>query len=266
MAGRDRTGPDTDPPAIPGSLWRTHRSLEREAWAAALSDQLAGASPERVIGFAHDTLFPGRLALVSSFGAESAALLAFAADVDRSLPVVFLDTHKLFDETLAYRDRIVDLLGLTDVRVIHPKPEDLAADDPDGTLHERRPDLCCHIRKTLPLVRALKGFDAWLTGRKQYQSTVRARLPRVEIQDGRVKINPLADWNADDVRAEMDRRGLPPHPLVAKGYPSIGCAPCTSRVEDGEDLRAGRWRGQEKTECGIHLGADGRWVRSGGAD
>lgn len=197
--------------------------------------------------------FSGRIAMTSSFGSSSAVLLDLVARVDPATPVLFLNTRKLFGETLRYRDALVDRLGLTDVRELVPDPGDIAAHDADGMLFRDRPDLCCYIRKTLPLNRALADFDAWLTGRRQDQSAGRAALKRVERGDGRVKINPLAHWSQDDVDAYMDARGLPPHPLAADGFLSIGCMPCTDRVAPGEDGRAGRWRGSAKTECGIHL-------------
>jgi phosphoadenosine phosphosulfate reductase len=190
---------------------------------------------------------------VSSFGADSAVLLHIVSEVDRGLPVIFLDTGRLFAETLEYRTRLTDLLGLTDVRTVTPDPSRLAANDPHRALWMTNPDLCCHIRKTEPLQRALEGFDAWFTGRKRFQNAQRASLKLFEADGGRIKVNPLASWSIVDLKAYMAEHGLPEHPLVAKGYPSIGCVPCTSRVAVGEDLRAGRWRGLDKTECGIHM-------------
>lgn len=196
--------------------------------------------------------FPGRIAMTSSFGSSSAVLLDMAARVDPAIPVLFLNTRKLFGETLRYRDALVDRLGLTDVRELSPDPVDIAAHDADGMLFRSRPDLCCHLRKTLPLNRALAGFDAWMTGRRRDQSDQRTALRRIERAGGRAKINPLADWSQDDVDDYMDDRDLPRHPLEADGFLSIGCMPCTDRVVPGEDIRAGRWRGFDKTECGIH--------------
>jgi phosphoadenosine phosphosulfate reductase len=196
--------------------------------------------------------FAGRLAVVSSFGADSAMLLALVAEIDPATPVLFLDTHKHFLETLAYRDTLVQRLGLKDVRDIRPDPVELAKADPDGELHRWIPDDCCALRKVAPLEKALAGFEAWVTGRRRQQSHTRGALPFLETVDGRTKINPLADWSAERIVAELARRDLPRHPLVARGYPSIGCAPCTRAVRPGEDVRAGRWAGQAKVECGIH--------------
>jgi len=196
----------------------------------------------------------GRTALVSSFGAESAVLLDMIATVDPTIPVIFLDTGKLFEETREYREEITHLLGLEDVRVIRPQPATLARDDPQGTLWRRDPDHCCHNRKTVPLARALDGFSAWITGRKRFQGGLRGALATIEGEaaSGRIKLNPLAAWSTDDLERYRRLRNLPAHPLVAEGYRSIGCVPCTRPTGSGEPARAGRWWGLDKTECGIH--------------
>jgi phosphoadenosine phosphosulfate reductase len=196
--------------------------------------------------------FAGRIAVVSSFGAESALLLALVAEIDPATPILFVDTGQHFAETLAYREELVRFLGLTDVRSIGPSAAQVAANDPQGQLWMFDPDACCRFRKVSPLDRALDGFDAWVTGRKRHQALTRISLPVVERVGGKVKINPLADWTADEIEAEMSRRGLPRHPLSAAGYPSIGCAVCTRAVASGEDPRSGRWAGTGKVECGIH--------------
>jgi phosphoadenosine phosphosulfate reductase len=196
----------------------------------------------------------GRTALVSSFGAESVVLLDMVATIDRTTPVIFLDTGKLFSETQDYREELTELLDLKDVRVVSPAPRDLAAHDPQGGLWQGDPDLCCHIRKTEPLEQALTGFAAWITGRKRFQGGLRGALSTIEgdAATGRIKINPLAPWSADDVERYRQLRNLPAHPLVAEGYRSIGCIPCTRRVAAGDGARDGRWWGLDKTECGIH--------------
>jgi phosphoadenosine phosphosulfate reductase len=199
----------------------------------------------------------GRIAMVSSFGAESVVLLHMLSVMDRTKPVLFLETGMLFPETLSYQRDLSDKLGLTDVRIVRPDSNDLFAQDPEGDLNTRNPDACCAIRKTAPLDRALKPFDAWITGRKRFQAGSRAALDFFEAGDLRIKVNPLAHWTRDDVADYMDNNKLPRHPLVAQGYPSLGCAPCTSKVAPGEDPRSGRWRGREKTECGIHFTARG---------
>ena len=245
-------------PPLPGPC----RQLSAHASAMVLNRVHRDAPAERVLEDAIRVQYPGKLALVSSFGAESAVLLHMVSRIDPAVPVLFLDTQMLFAETLAYQRSLAARLGLSDVRLIRPDPADLANDDPGGTLHGENPDGCCFIRKTLPLRRAVEPFCAWITGRKRHQAATRAGLPLFEEDRAthRLKVNPLAEWSFADVRDYMDRHALPRHPLLAKGYPSIGCAPCTTPVAADEDPRAGRWRGQPKTECGIHFDG-GRWVR-----
>lgn len=203
----------------------------------------------------------GRIALVSSFGAESVVLLHMVSVIDRTTPVLFIDTEMLFPETLAYQQELAHRLPLTDIRTIRADDAEVAFDDPDGTLHQFNTDACCALRKTVPLERALQGFDGWITGRKRFQAGTRAALDFFENEDNvRIKVNPLAHWGREDLEDYMVNNRLPRHPLVAKGYPSIGCAPCTSPVRPGEDPRAGRWRGTAKVECGIHF-VDGKIVR-----
>lgn len=198
----------------------------------------------------------GRIAIVSSFGAESAVLLHMVSRVDREIPLIFINTQKMFGETLAYRDELSERMGFTDLRVFRPDPYDLAAQDRTGLRWSYDPDRCCEIRKVAPLRRALAPFDAWISGRKAFQGKTRNALPRFEIDEGRLKINPLADWGKAALDAYFHDHALPRHPLEAQGYPSVGCSPCTSKVKAGEDPRAGRWRGWDKTECGIHTGTE----------
>lgn len=223
--------------------------------ATRLETKFAGVKATSLLRLAIEDLFPGRIALVSSFGADSAVLLHMVAGVNKATPVVFVDTGQHFPETLAYRDRLVEDLGLTNVIVAEPELATLAAEDPEKFLFASDPDRCCDIRKVQPLAEALKPYEAWITGRKGFQSLDRARTPLFEAEGERVKVNPLVTWTAGDILAYIKQAGLPPHPLVAKGFPSIGCLPCTSAIRPGEDARAGRWRGKAKTECGIHLGA-----------
>ena len=196
--------------------------------------------------------FRGRIALVSSFGAESAALLHLVASVDPSTPVLFIDTEKHFVQTGAYREDLTALLGLTNVRPISPDRDEAARHDPKGNLWRRDNDACCALRKIRPLARALDGYDAWITGRKRMHGSLRAFLPLVEAAAPHVKINPLARWSTDELEGYAKAHDLPPHPLVESGFSSIGCWPCTAPTAPGDDVRAGRWRGLAKTECGIH--------------
>ena len=203
----------------------------------------------------------GQVALVSSFGAESVVLLHMVSRVAPGLPVLFIDTQMLFAETLAYQQEVSAKLGLTNVQVITASDAEIAAHDPDGKLNKVNPDACCDFRKTVPLERVLSGYDAWITGRKRFQNGQRAALEFFEPEPPtRLRVNPLAHWRPEDVQDYMIENRLPRHPLVAQGYPSIGCAPCTSPVAPGEDPRSGRWRGQDKSECGIHF-IGGRMVR-----
>ena len=194
----------------------------------------------------------GRVAVVSSFGTESAVLLHLVAQADPATPVIFVDTLKMFQETLDYRVALTQRLGLVNSSVVQPDPAVLAAKDENGLRWSWDPDGCCEIRKVEPLRRAKQGLDAWISGRKAFQSVTRQNLPRFEIEDGRLKVNPLGDWTKDDLDAYFAAHDLPRHPLEAKGYLSVGCEPCTSTVKPGEDPRAGRWRGWDKVECGIH--------------
>jgi phosphoadenosine phosphosulfate reductase len=222
------------------------------ALAVRLDAELRRAHPRTVLEAAVDS-FGDKLALVSSFGAESAVLLHLAAQVKRDIPVLFLDTGMLFGQTLDYRKSLADRLGLTGVRDLRPAYNDLATGDPQAKLWQTDTDACCHIRKVLPLDRAIVEFDAWITGRKRFHGGDRMSLPVVEHADGKVKFNPLANWGKADLDAYASEHDLPAHPLVAQGFPSIGCWPCTHPVEEGEDVRAGRWKGLDKTECGIHV-------------
>ena len=225
--------------------------------AEALNARFAGVATQEMLGAVLREGLAGRIAAVSSFGAESAVLLHLIASIDPSVPVLFLETGKHFPETLAYRDEITARLGLTNLINLTPDPALLAKRDESGLRWSYDPDGCCEIRKVLPLAGALAGFDASFTGRKGFQNAARAGLPRFELDAtdalGRLKINPLADWSSDQIASYFAATGLPAHPLVAQGYPSIGCSPCTSMVAPGEDARAGRWKGWDKTECGIHV-------------
>lgn len=220
--------------------------------AQTLDHTLRDAAPAHVIETALKTVGREQLALVSSFGTESAALLKVMADVDPAIPVIFLDTGWLFEETLAYRDTLISVLGLRDVRSVKPLDEALSRQDPDRELWFSDPDACCRIRKVEPLARALKPFSAWINGRKRFQGGARAEIPVVEEDGARLKFNPFANVSREEIEAIYKLSELPPHPLIASGYLSVGCMPCSSRTAPDEDARAGRWRGRPKTECGIH--------------
>lgn len=221
--------------------------------AAGLEARYGRLPPRDVIALSIGRFGERGLGAVSSFGADSAVLLHMLAEIDPALPVLFLDTGKHFGETLEYRDALAGDLGLRDLRIVHPLPDALAARDPDGTLHSRSTDACCDIRKVEPMARAVEPLAAWFTGRKRFQAATRAALPVFEAVGPRIRINPLARWGTAELAAYMRAHDLRENPLVAYGYLSIGCFPCTQPVQPGEDARSGRWAGEAKTECGIHL-------------
>lgn len=240
--------PDAPPPGT--------RKGWLEGLAVRLNERLASAAPEDIVAAGLASVAPGRFAVVSSFGAESAVLLHAVAQVARSTPILLLDTGYLFRETLAYRDTLIARLGLTDVRSLPPSPAETAAEDPEGALYLDDPNACCALRKVRPLARELARFDAWANGRKRFQAATRAHIPIVESDGLRLKFNPLAGLSAAALADYAVAADLPPHPLLKYDYASIGCMPCTSRVAPGEDARSGRWRGRTKVECGIHLAFD----------
>jgi phosphoadenosine phosphosulfate reductase len=229
---------------------------------AALNARYRHHSATAVLDHALSDADLGRVALVSSFGAESVVLLHLVSVIAPETPVLFIDTRMLFAETLEYQRELAENLALCDIRTIRAHPVRVSFDDPDGTLHQVNTDACCALRKVAPLERALSQFDGWITGRKRFQGATRTEVDFFEAEDNtRIKVNPLAHWGREDLEDYIVNNRLPRHPLVAKGYPSIGCAPCTSPVKPGEDPRSGRWRNSEKTECGIHF-VDGKPVRS----
>lgn len=210
------------------------------------------APAEEVLRHAVTEAFPGRIALLSSFGAEAAVALHLLSRTAPDTPVLFLDTGMHFGQTAPYRDALTARLGLTDVRAI--SPEGVEAHDPRGDLWRTDPDACCDLRKVRPLAAALPGFDCLIGGRKRFHGAGRARLPLYEVTDGQARLNLLADWDGARLEAYRRAHDLPQHPLVEQGFRSIGCWPC-SRPAEAEDagVRDGRWAGRAKTECGIHL-------------
>jgi phosphoadenosine phosphosulfate reductase len=243
----DRAGSGANDPAIAAHL-------------AQLQARAANRDAHGILELALTGEFAGKTAMVSSFGAESAVLLKLVAEIDPNTPILFLNTGKLFGETLRYRDRLQDTLGLGDVRTLAPSLAAREANDADGTLWSRDTDACCNFRKVIPLAKALEPFAAQITGRKRFQTRERAGMQPVEYFEGRYRFNPLWQWTQAELEAYTETHNLPRHPLVEDGYPSIGCMPCTRRVQAGEDYRAGRWSGLDKDECGIHVGMDGEGI------
>lgn len=228
-----------------------------EARIARLNAELKGAGAHEIIEAAVRE-FGDKLTYISSFGSESAVMLGLISEVEPDMPVQFIDTGMHFHQTLQYRDTLSSHLGLTGVRTVHPDKAEVKAVDPKGHLNKTEPDACCEVRKVRPLTPALEGFDAWITGRKRFHGSTRANLPVFEYTDGRYKVNPLANWSQEDVTRFFETRDIPKHPLVAEGYASIGCWPCTIRPTDPNDVRSGRWAGKAKTECGLHVEAKDR--------
>src|SRR5258706_2068521 len=227
--------------------------MEVAARMAAMQEKAKGRDADGILELALVEEFAGKTAVVSSFGAESVVLLKLVADIDPNTPILFLNTGKLFGETLRYRDRLQDVLGLGDVRSLAPSLEERQDKDPDGTLWSRNTDACCDFRKTIPLTKALEPFQAQITGRKRFQTRERADMLPVEYFEGRYRFNPLWQWDLHQLEAFIERNGLPQHPLVEDGYPSIGCMPCTRRVQAGEDYRPGRLSGLDKDQFRIPL-------------
>ncbi len=242
-------------------------SLNTTATSIALADRardlnaaFAGLSAQQMLSRLLHGGVAGRVAVISSFGAEAACLLGLVASKEPSTPVVFLDTRKHFAETLTYVDDLMDVLGLTTLVRARPSLSRLVVDDPDGELFGRDSDRCCYLRKTLPMIGVLRNYDCVLTGRKRFQTDDRAQMNLVEVQETWLRVNPLADWTREQVLEYLERHGILEHPLVSLGYASIGCEPCT---QPSEDIRAGRWPDTDKTECGIHITEDGQIARVG---
>lgn len=233
--------------------FETETSEDPKDRLARLNGELRQASAQDILRAAIKREWPGGLTYVSSFGAESVVMLSLIAEVDPSLPIVFIDTGMHFPQTLDYKDEIIERLGLTGVREITPNETERKVLDPKNMLWKTDADACCALRKVRPLEPALEGFGAWITGRKRFHGGARMNLPVFEFADGRYKVNPLASWTQADVDAYLEEKDLPRHPLVAQGYPSIGCWPCTQPAADPSDPRSGRWVGQEKSECGLHV-------------
>lgn len=224
-----------------------------QAEADELNARFAGVRTTEMLQQLLRSILPGQVSVVSSFGAESAVLLHLVGTIDPAIDVVFVDTLKHFPETLAYQEALIERIGLTGVRRVTPDAELLAVRDDKGLRWSYDPDGCCDIRKVQPLKAALDGVTAWISGRKSFQAVTRRAMPLFEIEDGRLKVNPLGSWSKADIDTYFRAHDLPRHPLESEGYPSIGCSPCTSKVLPGEDPRAGRWRGWDKVECGIHV-------------
>ena len=245
--------------------WNRRGALSRpnlEQIAATLNDRYAEADPTTVLRAALGPAWDLKVAALSSFGAEASVVLDMISQVDRALPILFLDTGQHFLQTLSYREQLSAHLGLTDVRIILPDARDRVVQDPKDDLWRSDPDACCDLRKVAPLARASAPFDTLITGRKRHHQGDRTRLPLAEVIDGTLRLNPLAAWSRADIEGHVTRRSLPSHPLAEQGFASIGCWPCTRPAVETSEVRSGRWAGRDKRECGIHLPRSSR-VTSG---
>ncbi len=209
-------------------------------------------TPQKILDKSIKFTFKDKVAYVCSFGTESAIILHMISQIDRNFPVILLNTNFLFKETIVYKNYLLDKFKLTNYHEVTPDKKDLKFKDSDNKLWKKNPDLCCNIRKVLPLQKKLKLFDAWISGRKSYQDGERKKIKAFEILNKKIVINPLANINREFVDEYFKENNINRHPLFKKGYLSIGCVNCTVRTLNSDDPRSGRWSNKTKTECGIH--------------
>lgn len=218
------------------------------------SRQLDVQSPHEILRWAVQTFFP-RLTMATAFGPEGNCIIHMLADIERRVRIFNLDTGYQFPETLDLRERIRERYGIA-VELVQPELTVAQYEEEHGgPLYVHRPDQCCHDRKIVPLKRAIVGYDAWISAIRKDQTSDRAQAAVVQwdAKFGLVKINPLLHWSKKDVWTFVYKNNVPYNPLHDRGYPSIGCWPCTRAVTAGEDERAGRWAGKIKKECGLHV-------------
>ncbi|MGA8275220.1 MAG: phosphoadenylyl-sulfate reductase [Thermoplasmata archaeon] len=247
------------------ALQAGYNAAQAEEW----SRELEGRPAAEIVRWAVDRFGDG-LVIGSSFGKDSLVIMDLARRLRPDIPVLFLETGYHFAETLQFRDQLrsESKVNIVDVRPDRSVPEQDA--EFGAELYARAPDMCCEMRKVAPLHRALAGRRAWMTGVRRSQHPQRAGTPVVQWQElpgdgnGIFKVNPLVAWPLSDVDAYLEEHQLPRHPLWAKGYPSVGCAPCTAPASLGEGERAGRWKGQGKVECGINVAGVRRSSAPGG--
>lgn len=239
---------------------RTHSPIRRSEpprrALQAIARALEGKSPEEVLRWAIELYHP-RLAMATAFGLEGCVVLSMLSRIEphgREVRVFNLDTGYQFPETLELRERLQQRYGIPVRFVRAPEPVEEMESRHGGPIYGRNPDECCRIRKVTPLRHTLAGAEAWITAIRRNQTSNRSRAGVVEWDEkfNLVKINPMANWSEEEVWSYIRRHDVPYNPLHDKGYPSIGCWPCTRPVGAGEDPRAGRWAGLTKLECGIH--------------
>jgi phosphoadenosine phosphosulfate reductase len=231
---------------------RLEELVRMESLARDAADALAGAPAQDVVRWAVDT-FGDRICITSSM--TDAVIVHLVSQVRPGIGVVFLDTGYHFAETIGTRDAVsvvypVNVINVTPAQTVAEQDEQMGP-----RLYSRNPDLCCYLRKVVPLEGALEPYDAWFTGVRKAETDARndTRVVQWDARREMVKVNPIVDWTQDQVDAYIADNGVLVNPLVYDGYPSIGCATCTARVEAGADARSGRWAGTGKSECGIHL-------------
>lgn len=219
-----------------------------------LNQDFETKKPQEIIAWAIKQ-FAGKIALTSSFGPESGTLLHMVSEIDKSVPVLFLETGYHFPETLEYKKKLTDRFGLTQVLDLKADTErkKKVVEEYQGVPYEKNPDLCCQINKVEPLDAALKNYSAWMSGIRRRQTDFRKSIRIIEEYEGGIyKISPLANFTSREAWWYLKEHQIPQHPLYEKGYLSIGCWPCTRPVQEGDDERSGRWAGKAKKECGIH--------------
>jgi phosphoadenosine phosphosulfate reductase len=224
-----------------------------------LNERFEAAPPDEIVRWALEESGLDRMAIASAFQLEGTCLIHMATRIQPDVPILFLETGFHFAETLAFKERITELLGLNVFDLIGDHTVDGQAEAFGPRLYERDPKRCCELNKVIPFARALRKFDGWMTSMRRDSAWTRRTTPIVsqtKLEDGGstiVKINPVANWTRRDAFAYLKEHDLPSNPLYDLGFASIGCAPCTRMVFPGEDERAGRWAGLLKTECGIHV-------------
>ena len=196
--------------------------------------------------------FLKKIVYVCSFGAESAVILHLISNISKDFPIIFLNTGKLFDETLNYRNDLIKLFNLTNIIEIYPEKFDLTKHDANEVLWKADHNKCCEIRKVNPLKKALKPYTTWISGRKGYHSNERREKKVLEIVNSKFVLSPLINWSQNKITEYFESFNIPKHPLYKKGYLSIGCRNCTVTSSDSNNVRSGRWSNTKKTECGIH--------------
>lgn len=216
------------------------------------SKEFETKTPQEIIEWAVDRFSP-RMAMSSSFQTQSMPLLHMVAQITSEVPIFFLDTGYHFWETLEFREKISAEWKLKIVDLYRDSRWDIFAHQNTRSMPVEDPNLCCYLHKVEPMQNALKGYKAWISGIRRDQTTVRAKAHFLELQeDGLLKINPMLNWTKADVNHYIEEYQLPQHPLLKKGYRSVGCAPCTIAIGVNDNERAGRWAGREKLECGLH--------------